>query len=353
MSDCTAVNARPSRRDRRRPGSCRQIWPNTCASAERRGGASPPEVHDQEPAAPGAPEIGGHRLPDVRARDVGRDDEAARRLHGLVAAPAVRRECRHRDAVLAAVHGDAEGHHDVVHRDGGVEECRPLARQLGRPHPVPAALHVGEGAHPRPDELGAPRLRSAAPCGRVDQSLIGCSPMAWPRRDTEVALRHDRDIGHGQLERPQALLAGQQARDAAVHLGRQERFDPTDTRRSTRSSASRTVRPSAGGAAASRGAARSSVNVLLRQSSPARSRARGSPGRAVPLVVEDDLPFAGDRPHIGEHRVLALHSARNSSRPRRGSAARRSPGTRHPRSRAPRASRRPPDGAHLDAGAGR
>lgn len=48
----------------------------------------------------------------------------------------------HAQGVFAPVHGDAQTTHDLTHGGAGVPQTRPLPRQLGRPHPVPTALHI-------------------------------------------------------------------------------------------------------------------------------------------------------------------------------------------------------------------
>ena len=61
----------------------------------------------------------------------------------------VANSCSHAQRVLASVDCDTELRHDVAHGLTRVQQGGPLARQLGRPHPVTAALHVLEGGRER------------------------------------------------------------------------------------------------------------------------------------------------------------------------------------------------------------
>ena len=55
----------------------------------------------------------------------------------------------HAQRVLPSIDGDTELRHDVAHGPTRVQQGGPLARQLGWPHPVTAALHVLEGGRER------------------------------------------------------------------------------------------------------------------------------------------------------------------------------------------------------------
>ena len=48
----------------------------------------------------------------------------------------------HTERVLSPVHGDTQRPHNVTHGFTRVQQCSALSWQLGRPHPVTAALHI-------------------------------------------------------------------------------------------------------------------------------------------------------------------------------------------------------------------
>ena len=188
--------------------------------------ALPPgaQVHEQQSGVPGSLEVRRHDLADVGAGRVGRDDERAGGLHGLVAALAIRRQGRHREAVLPAVDCDAELDHHVAHRLRRVVQRGPLPGELRRPHPVGRAPDVSQAAQPGPDDVRERLADGHAGHGPgVHEPLHRLlADRGGGSRRVEVALRDHGDVGDGELQRPAALLPSDQPRHASVHLGREE-----------------------------------------------------------------------------------------------------------------------------------
>ncbi len=182
------------------------------------------QVDVKQPAVAGPLQVGRHRLGDVGTGHVGRDHQLARRLHRLGLAVGPGRDGGHRDAVLAAVHGDPQLEHQVAHRHRRVVQRRALARQLGRPHPVARAAHVLQRADPRPHQVGQ-RFAHGHPAHRRrahqahDRLLADGGGGAG---GAEVALGDDGDVGDGELQRAGALLLRHQPGDAAIDLGGEE-----------------------------------------------------------------------------------------------------------------------------------
>mmetsp|Transcript_39900 Transcript_39900/g.125329 ORF Transcript_39900/g.125329 Transcript_39900/m.125329 type:complete len:243 (-) Transcript_39900:1921-2649(-) len=168
----------------------------------------------------GVLKVGGDGERDVRAGAVEGDGDFSRALDHLLLNPR-----RHGQGVLSSVDADPELVHDLSEGYGSIVHQSSLPWQLCRPHPVALCLHILQRCHLGPDQVGH------ALCHR--HASVGCSAqepldrLLSDRRHSsldslpvpcQVGMRNDGTVGEGGKEGTNALLLGNEARDAPVHL---------------------------------------------------------------------------------------------------------------------------------------
>mmetsp|Transcript_30393 Transcript_30393/g.88335 ORF Transcript_30393/g.88335 Transcript_30393/m.88335 type:complete len:329 (-) Transcript_30393:1729-2715(-) len=183
------------------------------------------QVDQQQHTITAALEVGHDGQVDVGARRIHRYRQLAGGLDRLLRYGVAR---GHGQTVFASIDGHADLNHEVREGLGSVVHIRRLALHLCGPHPVARCLDVLDSRHLGPHEVSQ-RLSACQPAhgGTVEEALDGL--LADGRRATcraEMALGNHCHIGESQLQRPDALLLCDEARDGPVDFVGEEPLRP-------------------------------------------------------------------------------------------------------------------------------